>query len=194
MRDEALSALFDLGNAPLEAAGQVRDITLAIADLSDAAKGVSGQQIMLGDVKADELLDSLDALRPQIQAKVVEAFATGGPEAATTMANSYIDQVTAELGGKLTREQVADLLNLSDIEATVQVAMQQSSIEAARHQLEILTGVTGETPYTASIALALDAGTITGEQAQLLIQQQLAGAGVEVPAELQVPNTAEHRA
>lgn len=189
VRSDALSALFDLGNAPLDAAASVRDITIAIDELSEKAKGVTGDGIRLGAVDADELLDSIDSLRPQVQAKVVEAFSAGGPEAATAMANSYIDRVTAELGGKLTREEVAALLGLSDIEATVQVALAMSDIENAKRQLAILTGMQGQTPYTASIALALDAGTITGAQAQTLVQAQLAGAGVTVPAELAAPTT-----
>jgi hypothetical protein len=188
-RGDALSALFDLGNAPLDAAASVRDITIAIDDLSEKAKGISGKDIKLGTVKADELLDSIDSLRPQIQGKVVEAFSAGGPEAATAMANSYVDRVTAELGGKLTRDEVAKLLGLDNIEATVAVAIEMSDIENAKRQLAILTGLKGETPYTASIALALDAGTITGAQAQTLVQAQLGDAGVEIPAELAKPNT-----
>ena len=191
MRADALGALFDLGNAPLDMAGQVRDISLAIDDLSEAAKGIDlSAPLDPSNVKADALLDALDQLRPQIQTKITEAFSTGGPEAATAMANSYIDQVVAELGGKLTREEVAQLLGLENIEAVVAVAIEQSSIESARRQLAILVGVGGETPYTASIALALEAGTITGEQAQALVQAQLGDAGVTIPSELQVPTTA----
>lgn len=190
IRADALTQLFDLGNAPLDAAAQVRDIGIAIGELSDVAKGVHPMDIVAGNVKADPLLDAIDALRPDVQAKVVEAFSAGGPEAATALASSYIDQVTAELGGKMTREDVARLLGLENIEATVAVALEMSAVETARRQLAILTGLNGETPWSASIALALDAGTITGEQAQALIQERLAGAGVRVPSELQVDTAA----
>lgn len=190
IKGDAMSSVFELGNAPLDLAGQVRDISLAIGDLSEAAEDVDlSEPLDPSNLKADKLLDAIDQLRPQIQTKIVEAFSSGGPEAATALASSYIDQVTAELGGRLSREEVANLLNLSSIEATIAVAVEQSAIDTARRQLEILTGVTGETPYTASIALALDAGLITGEQAQALIQTQLAGAGVEIPAALAVPTT-----
>lgn len=184
---EAITRIFDLGNAPLDLAGQTRDIALAIGELSEAAKGVDlSQALDPSNLGADGLLDALDGLRPQIQTKISEAFAAGGPEAARQTADWYVQSIVNELGGKLSADEVARLLNLSDIDATIAVAVEQSSIDRARRQLEILTGVTGESPYTASIALALDAGTITGDQAQALIQERLAGAGVEVPAELAV--------
>jgi hypothetical protein len=191
INQDALSDVFDIGNAPEVLAGQVRDISLAIGDLSEDLKGIKVADVLSGDVKADKFLDAIDAIRPQIQTKVTEAFSAGGPEAATAMANSYIDQVTKELGGKFTREQVAQMIGLENIEATVAVAIELSSVEKARQQLKILTGVGGETPYTASIAMALDAGTITGEQAQTLIQNQLGHEGVKIPASLAVPQTAD---
>jgi hypothetical protein len=188
---DALSDVFDIGNAPEVLAGQVRDISLAIGDLSEDLKGIKVEDVLSGDVKADKFLDAIDAIRPQIQTKVTEAFSTDGSEAATAMANSYIDQVTAELGNKFTREQVAQMLGLENIQATITAAVELSSVEKARRQLDILTGLNGETPYTASIKMALDAGTITGEQAQTLIQNQLGHEGVKVPASLEVPQTAD---
>ena len=59
-------------------------------------------------------------------------------------------------------------------------------MENAQAQLDILTGLGGQTPLTASIALGLQAGTITPRQAKILIQEQLGAAGVEIPAELLV--------
>lgn len=188
-RGDALSALFDLGNAPEDAAGRVRDLQIAIDGLDDALADVDVGAVLSGDVSADSFLDAIDGIRPQIQAAITDAFAAGGPEAGTAMANSYIDQVTAELGGKLTREQVAQLLGLENIEAVVGVAVEMSDIDKARRQLALLTGITGETEYSATIALALDAGTITGAQAQTLVQAQLGNAGVEIPAALAVPTT-----
>lgn len=189
IRGDALKSAFDLGNAPLDMAGQMRDIGLAIGDLSDAAKGIDlSKPLDPSNLKADKLLDALDGLRPQIQAKIQEAFAAGGPQAARDTAAWYVESIRQELGGKLSTEEIYQLLNLDGLEASIAVALDLTAVENARRQLAILTGIGGETPYTASIALALDAGTITGEQAQALIQAKLGDAGVEVPTELQAPD------
>ena len=63
-------------------------------------------------------------------------------------------------------------------------------MENVRQQLELLTGICGETPYTASIEMALDAGTITPEAAEILVQAALKGSGVLVPSALDTPDTA----
>ena len=190
IRGDALKSALDLGNAPLDAAGQMRDIALAIGDLSEAAKGIDlSKPLDPSNLKADELLDALDGLRPQIQTKIQEAFAAGGPQAARDTAAWYVESIRQELGGKLSTEEIYQLLNLDGLEASIAVALDLTAVENAKRQLAILTGLGGETPYTASIALALDAGTITGEQAQALIQAQLGDAGVEVPTALQVPDT-----
>ena len=182
-RQDAISALFDLKNAPLDAKGEIRDIELAIRDLSDVAEGIDLSK-GLDRLKADPLLDAIDGLRPQIQAKITDAFSTGGADAARVMALEYIAQVAAELG--ISSLDAATLLGLEDLEALIHVAIEQTSLANAQAQLNILTGLGGETPLTASIALALQAGTITPRQAQLLVQDALRDAGVEVPAELAV--------
>lgn len=187
IRGDALTDVFALKNAPMDLAGQVRDIDIAINDLSDSLKGIKVGDVLAGSIKADKFLDAIDAIRPDIQTKITEAFSTGGPEAATAMANEYIDKVTEELGGKFTREQVATMLGLDNIEATIAVAFELSAIENARRQLEVLVGIGGETPLTASIALALDAGTIDPVAALAIIQSELAEEGVVVPSELAVP-------
>lgn len=188
---DALERVFSLGNAGRTAAGQVRDINLAIGDLSESLKGVKVSDVLAGDVGADKFLDAIDAIVPDIQQKITEAFSTGGPEAATAMANSYIDQVTAELGGKFTREQVAALLGLDNLPVTIQAAVDQASLAQAQATLATLVGLGGETPYTASIALALQTGELTPAAAQILINNALGGEGVSIPAELAQPATEE---
>ena len=184
-REDALQRVFDLGNAPLDAEGRVRDIELAIDDLSTAAEGIDlSEGLDPSNVKADALLDAIDSLRPQIQERVISAFSTGGPEAATKLAQDYIAQVAAQLG--ISEIEAAELLGMTDVQALVTVAIEQKSLANAQAQLDILTGLGGQTPLTASIALGLQAGTITPRQAKILIQEQLAGAGVEIPAELLV--------
>ena len=186
---EGMGKAFALGNAPAELAGQVRDIGLAIGDLSEAAKGIDlSKPLDPSNLGADKLLDALDGLRPQIQTKITEAFAAGGPSAAQATADWYVQSIVNELGGKLSKEEVEQLLNLDDLDAVIAVALDQSAIATARAQLAILTGVAGQSAYTASIALALDAGTITGEQAQALVQAKLTDAGVTIPTELQAPD------
>lgn len=186
-RGDAISAIFDLGNAPLDAASATRDITEAIGGLKDAAKGVKVGEILAGNMKADEVLDALDGLRPQIQAKVADAFAAGGPEAATAVADDYVNQIVKALGGKLTADQVKELLGLSDLQATIGVALDMSTAARVRSQLAVLTGLSGETPLTASIALALEAGTITPEAAEVLVRAQLAGSKVALPTDVTPP-------
>ena len=188
VKGEALAAIFDLQNAPIDAEAAVRDIEIAIDDLSTAAEGIDlSEGLDPSNVKADALLDAIDGLRPAIQQRVTDAFSAGGPEAAKTLANSYVAQVAKELG--VSEVQAAELLGLTDIEALVTVAIEQTSLANAQAQLDILTGLGGETPLTASIALGLQTGELTPEQAQILIQDQLGDAGVDIPAALKVKTT-----
>ena len=175
-------------------AGHVRDIDIAINDLSARQlEGIKVSDVLSGDIKADEFSTRIDDLRPEIQTKITEAFAAGGVEAATEMAKDYIDQVDQRARGSATLGAVAKMLGLENIEATVGVALELSEVEKARRQLEVLVGVGGETPLTASIALALDAGTITAEQAEALVQPMLEDAGITVPNELEVPHRSRCR-
>jgi hypothetical protein len=186
-RGDALSAIFDLGNAPLDAASATRDIVEGIAGLKDAAKGVKIGDILAGNMDGDAVLDALDGLRPEIQAKISEAFAAGGPQAATDTATWYVEEIYKALDGKLSREQIAELLNLDGLEANIGVALDMSTAERVRAQLAVLTGLRGETPLTASIALALDAGTLSPEAAEVLVRAQLAGAEVALPTDVTPP-------
>ena len=190
VRQEALQSIFDLGNAPLDAAGRVRDIELAIDDLSKTAEELDlSEGLDPSNLKADALLDQLDSLRPQIQTKITEAFSTGGEEAALAMAHDYIAKVAEELG--ISEIEAAELMGLDDVLVKVKLGVEASDVENAKRQLELLTGLGGETPWTASIALALDTGTITGAEAQRMIQDKLRGEGVSIPAEL-VPKVTPH--
>lgn len=187
-RGDAISAIFDLGNAPLDAASATRDIAEGIAGLAESAKGIKIGEILAGNMKADEVLDALDGLRPQIQAKVAEAFAAGGPEAARGVAGEYVEQIVASLGGKLDAAQVAELLGLGDLEAVVQVALDMSTAARVKSMLDVLTGLNGETPMTASIKLALEAGTITPEAAEVLVRTQLGQTKVTLPTDVTPPS------
>jgi hypothetical protein len=187
--EDSLTRVFDIHDAPAKAAAGVRDIEESIGGLKDALSGIKVDDVLAGNFKADKFLDAIDKLGPQVQAKVVDAFSTGGPEAATAMANSYIDQVTASLGGKFTREQVATMLGLDDITATIKAAVDQSTLTRAKKELELLTGIGGETPWTASVALALETGQITPEEAERQILEKLQGLGVDIPASLLPPDT-----
>jgi hypothetical protein len=181
-REGALSKVFELDTGPRGAAANVRDIGLAIDELSDKAKGVKVGDALANGIKADEFLDAIDALAPQIQEAVTTTFGSAGPEAATAMANSYIDQVTKELGGKFSREQVATMLGLDNITATINAAVNEEAAEQARQRLALLTGLTGESILTANLQVALDAGLLTPAQVQAVVDSVLRGQGVDVPA------------
>jgi hypothetical protein len=187
IRSEALSRIFDLKDAPLDLAGEVRDITQEIGDLSEAAKDVDlSKALDPSNVNADKLLDAFDKLRPELQKKIVEAFSAGGPEAATKLADSYVEQIFKELGGRLSRDEIRRLTGFDQVDVTLKLAVDAASMANAKAELDILTGVTGENTYTASIKLALATGSISPQAAQILINDALKGAGVTVPAPLQV--------
>jgi hypothetical protein len=191
IRGETLSNLFELGNAPLDALGSMHDIEGGIDDLRHFLRDEGVPDIFdPDDVDAGPFLDKIDSLRGPIQEKITAAFEAGGPEAAKATADSYIDSIVHELHGKLTHDQVETLLGLGDLEAIIKVALEQTTLENVKQQLEILTGISGETPWTASIALALDAGTITPQAAEILVQAALKGRGVLIPSKLDTPDTA----
>jgi hypothetical protein len=194
-RSSALSSIFDLGNAPLDALGDIQDVEQGIRDFAEFLKtdlkGKVPDIFNPDDVNADDFLAKIESLRGPIQQQIADAFGAGGPEAAQQVADNYVDQIVKALGGKLTREQVVALLNLGDLQAKIDVALDQSKLDLAKRSLAILTGLQGESPWTASIGLALETGQITPETAQVLINQKLAGAGVEIPATLQTPDAGQ---
>lgn len=194
-RQDALASIFDLGNAPLDALGAMQDVEQGIRDfgefLSKDLKGKVPDIFDPDDVNADDLLAKIASLRGPIQQQIADAFSAGGPQAAQQVSDNYVDQIVTSLKGKLTREQVVSLLGLDGLQAKIDVALDQSKIAQAKAALDILTGLNGETPFTATIALALNAGTITPDAANALINQQLAGAGVEIPSTLQTPDAGQ---
>jgi hypothetical protein len=193
-REQALSAIFDLGNAGIEAVGQIHNVQEAIRDLAAFVEAEGVPNILdPADVDAGPFLDKIAALRGPIQDAVTQAFAAGGPAAATQVADQYVAQIVQSLGGRLTEQQVRELLNLDNLQATIDLAVKEEGILRVQQTLAILTGLNGETPYTASIALALAAGDITPEAAQTLVNDQLRGQGVLIPGALAGIETAEAR-
>jgi hypothetical protein len=188
---DAIGKAFALGNAPLEALQAVTDINDAIRDLGKFIsdnKGVVPNIFDPNDVQAGPFLAKIQSLRGPIQDAVGDAFATGGPPAAKATAEAYVEQITASMRGKLTKDEVRNLLSLGDLDAVLKIAVDQSSLAAAKQMLEILTGVQGETPWTAEIQLALAAGDITPDAARILISQRLEKLGIDVPTALEEPS------
>jgi hypothetical protein len=190
-RSDAMSRVFDLGNAPLEALGDMRDIEQGFRDLVAHIAEQKGRIPNIfdpNDLDAGPFLDRIAALREPIQQEITEAFAAGGAPAAIETANRYIQNLVAALGGKITPEQAAELLGLSNIPAKIQVAVDQASLEAARLTLQLLAGLPGADPiWVASVGLALDAGEISPQAVQYLVNAQLRGAGVTVPSSMDTP-------
>jgi hypothetical protein len=189
-RSEALSRIFDLKDAPLNLAGEVRDITQEIGDLSEAAKDVDlSKALDPSNVNADALLDAFDKLRPELQQKVVEAFSDRWPRGRHQARRFLRRADLPELGGRLSRDEIRRLTGFDHVDVTLKLAVDAASMANAKAELDILTGVTGENTYTASIKLALATGSISPQAAQILINDALKGAGVTVPAPLQVTGT-----
>jgi hypothetical protein len=166
-----------------EAKANVRDIAIAIGELPEELSKVKVGDVLANATSADALLDKLDSIGQQVRERVADAFATGGPEAAQTMASDYVDQVTKALDGKFTSEQVADMLGLGDVSATIDLAVKQDAIARVKATIDAVTGVSGETPFTATIGLAVDAGTLSASAAQAIANWQAQEAGIDVPFE-----------
>lgn len=193
---DALKTAFDLGNAPLDFLGRIRDINGGMRDfaefISDPKKGLAGKIPNIfdpNDIHAGDFLQKIKSLRDPIQQEIINAFSTGGAPAAEATANQYVDQLFAVLKGKLSKDQIRALLEVGDLNVTLKVAVDQKSKAEAEKELSLLTGLQGgESPFTASIALALAAGTLTPQAAKLLIERQLGKLGVEVPSTLATPD------
>lgn len=183
-RENALTNLFNLGNAPAAAASATRDIEESIAGLAEAAKGIKlSDALDPANLKADKLLDALDGLRPQVQAKIAEAFATGGPEAATAAADKYVQSIVEALGGKLSPDKVRELLGIGDLATTLTVAVEQSTLARAKAEIDALVGIGGETPFTAYLKLAVQDDSISAAAAHVLAVWSLQEQGVPVTLE-----------
>lgn len=183
-RADALADAFDVTSATVEWASGVRDITESIGKLGEAAAGVDlSQGLDPTNLGADKLLDALDALRPQIQAKIQTAFTEGGPQAAQETADTYVQSIVDALGGQLSPDKVRELLGIGDLSTTLQVAVDHSSVERAKSELALLVGLGGETPFTASLKLAVDSGQLSGEAARAIAEWGLTEQGVKVPVD-----------
>ena len=188
-REGAIKGAFDLGNVGIETLGAITDINEAIRELGQFIRDEGVPDIFdPNDIDAGPFLDKIASLRDPIQQQIVNAFAAGGPEAAREVADGYVQQITESMRGRLTADQVRTLLGLGDLEATIRIAIDQTSLATAQASLDILMGKQGgKTGYTASIEMALLAGDITPEAAQVLINEALAGEGVLIPAGLDTP-------
>jgi methyl-accepting chemotaxis protein len=198
-RRGALADLFTLGNAPLDALGDVQDLEQGLRDFATWVRGPEGLKGVIpdifdpDDVNADDFLAQIETLRGPIQAAVADAFAAGGPEAATQVADNYVDRIVEQLAGALTADEVRDLLGLGDLTAQVQVALDMSTAARVRAQLDVLTGIAGNDPLTASVMLALDAGELSPEAAEQIVRDKLGDAGVSVPLDPTPPTGAAVR-
>ena len=189
-RSTAMESIFELGNAPAEALQATVDINEAIRDLGQFIKDEGLPDLFdPNDVDVQPFLAKISSLRQPIQAKITEAFATGGPEAARQMAAGYLTQLVDSLKGQLTRKQVLELfpfLSEMEVNAVIKLAVDAADLALAQQTLELLVGLRGQTPYTASIALALATKQITPQAAQALINAELQGAGVTIPGTMTV--------
>ena len=183
-----LTESLDIGDAALDFLGNTYDIRDGIRDLRTFIKEEGVPNIFdPDDVDAGPFLDKIAGLRDPIQAEIARAFEEGGKRRALTVADQWVQAIVEGTKGKLTAEEVESLLGIDDLRATIKVAVDQASYDEAQTMLDILTGLGGETPLTASIELALAAGDISPEAAKVLIAQQLRDEGVKVPAALKVP-------
>ncbi len=192
--EDAIKLAFDLGNAPLEARQAVVDINDAIRDLGEFIKKEGTPFGKKGafnprDVDAGPFLDKIKSLRTPIQQAVADAFSApgGGQAAGEATADAYVKQIVASLHGKLTKDQVRNLLGLDDLTATLKVAVDQESMATAEGLLEALTGLQGETPWTVQLKLALEAGTLSADAAKVIEGARLTQLGVDVPLALTEP-------
>jgi hypothetical protein len=179
----------DLGDVVLDTQEQLASMEDAVGEL--AAYADENPVTWSAAMDDTEFLSQLSGLRDQIQDQVADAFETGGAEAAAGVAGEWVEKIYQALDGALSREQIAGLLGLDDLQANIDVVVKEEALARAKASLDVLTGLTGETDFTAEIALQLIAGDISPEQAQALINEQLGEQGVEVPASLETPVTAD---
>jgi hypothetical protein len=182
-RGGVISGLLGDAAGMSEAKANVRDIAIAIGEIPEELAKVNVGDVLANATSADALLDKLDSIGSQVRERVADAFATGGPEAANQMAADYVAQVTAALGGKFTSEQVAEMLGLGDVKATIDLAVAQDAIARVKATIDAVTGVSGTSPFTATIGLAVEAGTLSASAGQVIANWQAQEAGIDVPFE-----------
>jgi hypothetical protein len=194
-REGAIEDAFAIGNAPLLAREAVVDVNEAIRDLGEFIRDEGVPNILdENDIDAQPYLQKISSLRGPIQDAVAGAFTTDGKPAAIATANAYIKQVTDSLHGALTTAEVAEMLGRTDITATIDVAVNEESMREAQLLLETFTGLAGQTPWAAEVALALASGELSAQAAQVILDRELGGIGVDVPATLKAPDDASKAA
>ena len=146
IRSEAVTRIFDAFNADEVDAGKIRDVSAAIAGLPKVLKEMEGADlgdVLAGSFKADSFLDAIDGIAAQTRERMAAEFAAGNGQGAKDIAEQTIRDIVDALGGKLTGDQVSALLGFDDLEAQIDVALNESKIESVKRQLAILTGVSG---------------------------------------------------
>jgi hypothetical protein len=200
VREGALADVFDIGDNGVEFLGDLADIHDGMRDLAKfvndpkGLKGVIPNIFDPNDLNAGPFLQKIGSLRGQVERQVTDSFAAGGAPAATKTANEFVNQLFQTLGGKVSKGDIATLLGLDDIEAKIKVALDEKTMRQAKEELDILTGLQGVTPYTATIALALAEGTLSADAAKVLIEQEFKRVGVVVPASVTAPPDESTRA
>lgn len=179
--EDALSSAFDVKDAPLKFLEDITNIHDGMRDLAKFIKDPKGLKGNIpnifdpNDLHAGEFLSKIKSLRGPIQQEITDAFATGGADAATATADDFVNQLFHALGGKLSKGQIEALLGLTDLQATIKVAVDQQSKATAEKELELFTQLRGgETPFTATLALALESGKLSPGALQNILRQQFA--------------------
>lgn len=194
-REEAINAVFDFTTHPIDTASTFRDLLQAIGkDLPEAVKKVKGKIppiIDFNDVRLDPLLDAFDDIRPDFQAKLTETFSVGGAPAATALIENLVAAMQKSTG--LSRAQIFQLLGLDpsgSVEATIKPFVEESNKAAVSAELDALATGPDDNGWAAEIKAALDAGEITPQVAQALINDHVP-EGVTMPTGIEVTPEAE---
>jgi len=196
IEEDALNKLFETGNEPIDTLTKAQKLHQEMRDFVEWFNKQPGGLPNLfdpNDVNADDFLDKIGKLRGPIQENVAAVFAESGPAAAQAIAKGFVDSLAKATG--LTSAEITTLLGLDDLEAKIRVSIEMSEVELAKQQLAILEGLFGgdatraQKTLIANLKLALEAGSITGEQAQTVIQNELRDFGVVIPTKLGAPDT-----
>lgn len=191
---EGLGLAFDLKNAPLDALGEVKDFQEGLRDLVefiDDPKGLKGKIPNIlnpNDVNAGPMLQKIAGMRDDVQKAITDAFATGGATKAQATADAYVKQFVDSLHGKIKASDIETLWGLDDLQATLKVGVDQASMAEAQAMLEILTSLTGETPWTAQLKFDLISGAIDANTAKELIARNVKAFGIDVNTNLLAPD------
>ena len=189
LREDALANALDVGDTPLDTLSSIHDIYAGFRQLADFLRdpeGLAGRVPNIfdpKDVEAGPFLSKLAQMRGPIQEQIARAFGEGGIEAASALAQQFISSMASQSG--LDPSVVSTLLGLDNLQASIEISIKEAADATARRQLALLVALQGgESVFTAQLALGLDAGTITPEQVDTIVQQKLDRMGVTVPTSL----------